>query len=97
MEQKRILLCCGTGIATSTVANNKLCTELDKRGYKGMYTITQCKASEVPSKSADYDVCVSTIVNSYKCECPMVIAIGIILNKNTKEIYDEICQILGFE
>ena len=97
MAVKKILLCCGTGVATSTVANKKLCDELDKRGYKGQYMVSQCKAVEVPSKSPNFDICVSTIANSYKCDCPMVVATGLILNRNTQQIYDQICEILGFE
>lgn len=93
---KRILLCCGTGVATSTVANKKLCEELDRRGFKGQYTVSQCKAVEVPSKSPNFDLCVSTIANAYKCECPLVVATGIILNRGTEAIYDEICEKLGF-
>lgn len=93
---KRILLCCGTGVATSTVANRKLCEELDRRGFKGQYTVSQCKAVEVPSKSPNFDICVSTIANAYKCECPLVVATGIILNRGTQAIYDEICEKLGF-
>lgn len=89
---KRILLCCGTGVATSTVANKKLEEELIKRGFRGDFTISQCKAVEVPSKSPNFDICVSTIANSYKCECPMVIATGIILNRGTEAIYDDVCE-----
>ena len=47
---KRILLCCGTGVATSTVVNKKLAEELKKRGHGGDFTITQCKAAEVPGQ-----------------------------------------------
>lgn len=91
---KRILLCCGTGVATSTVANKKLEAELIKRGFRGDFTISQCKAVEVPSKSPNFDICVSTIANSYKCECPMVIATGIIMNRGTEAIYDNVCETL---
>lgn len=93
---KRILLCCGTGVATSTVANKKLCDELDRRGFKGQYTVSQCKAVEVPSKSPNFDLCVSTIAISYKCDCPLVVATGLIMNRGTEAIYDEICEKLGF-
>ena len=59
--------------------------------------VSQCKAVEVPSKSPNFDICVSTIANSYKCECPMVIATGLILNRGTQEIFDKICEILEFK
>ena len=97
MAIKKILLCCGTGVATSTVANRKLCEELDRRGFKGQYMVSQCNAVEVPSKSPNFDICVSTIANSYRCECPMVIATGLILNRGTQEIFDKICEILEFK
>ena len=87
---KKILLCCGTGVATSTVVHKKLEEELNKRGHKGQFMIFQCKAVEVPAKSSMYDLCVSTIANSYKCDCPMIVATNLILNRNTVETYDKI-------
>lgn len=93
---KHILLCCGTGVATSTVVNKKLEEELKRRGFGGQFEITQCKAVEVPSKSPNFDLCVSTIPNSYQCSCPMVIATGLIMNRGNEAIYNEICEKLGF-
>lgn len=93
---KRILLCCGTGVATSTVVNKKLEEELKRRGFGGQFEISQCKAVEVPSKSPNFDLCVSTIPNSYQCACPIVIATGLIMNRGSEAIYNEICEKLGF-
>lgn len=93
---KRILLCCGTGVATSTVVNKKLEEELKRRGFGGQFEISQCKAVEVPSKSPNFDLCVSTIPNSYQCSCPIVIATGLIMNRGSEAIYNEICEKLGF-
>lgn len=94
---KKILLCCGTGVATSTVVNKKVEEELNRRGHKGQFTITQCKAVEVPAKSSMFDLCVSTIANSYKCDCPMIVATNLILNRNTQEVYDKIEKALFSE
>jgi PTS system galactitol-specific IIB component len=55
---KKILVACGTAIATSTVVAKKLGEVLQKRGIA--VTIDQCKASEVPSRAASYDLIVST-------------------------------------
>jgi len=55
---KKILVACGTAIATSTVVAKKLEEKLRARGIA--VSIDQCKASEVPSKAAGYDVIVST-------------------------------------
>ena len=94
---KRILLCCGTGVATSTVVNKKVEGELKARGHGGDFTISQCKAAEVPSKSGNFDVCVTTVPLSYKCDCPIVVATGIIMNRGTQEIYDAIEKTLWGE
>lgn len=91
---KKILLCCGTGVATSTVVRKRLEEELNKRGHKGKFTINQCKAVEVPSKSASADLCVSTIASSYTCHCPLIIATNLIVNRNTEEIYNQIEEAL---
>lgn len=55
---KKILVACGTAIATSTVVAAKLEEKLRARGIA--VKIDQCKASEVGSKAAGYDVIVST-------------------------------------
>ncbi|MCR5096962.1 MAG: PTS sugar transporter subunit IIB [Erysipelotrichaceae bacterium] len=94
---KRILLCCGTGVATSTVVNKKVEEELKKRGHAGDFTISQCKAAEVPSKSLNFDLCVTTVPLSFKCDCPIVVATGIIINRGTEEIYNNIEKALWSE
>jgi len=55
---KKILVACGTAIATSTVVAKKLEEKLRGRGIA--VAIDQCKASEVGSKASAYDVIVST-------------------------------------
>jgi PTS system galactitol-specific IIB component len=55
---KKILVACGTAIATSTVVAKKLEEKLRARGLA--VSIDQCKASEVGSKAAGYDLIVST-------------------------------------
>jgi len=55
---KKILVACGTAIATSTVVAKKLEEKLKAKGIA--VTIDQCKASEVGSKAAAYDLVVTT-------------------------------------
>jgi len=55
---KKILVACGTAIATSTVVAKKLEEKLRARGIA--VAIDQCKASEVGSKAGGYDLIVST-------------------------------------
>lgn len=94
---KRILLCCGTGVATSTVVNKKLEAELIKRGHRGEFEIVQCKAAEVPAKSPNFDLCVSTLAMSYKCACPIIQATSLLINRNVEATYDQIEKALFTE
>lgn len=55
---KRILVACGTAIATSTVVAKKLEERLKARGLD--VKIDQCKASEVGGRAEQYDLIVST-------------------------------------
>ena len=55
---KKILVACGTAIATSTVVAKKLEEKLRARGIETK--IDQCKASEVSARAANYDLIVST-------------------------------------
>jgi PTS system galactitol-specific IIB component len=58
MPKRKILVACGTAIATSTVVAKKLEEKLRAKGLD--VTIDQCKASEVGSRASGYDVIVST-------------------------------------
>ena len=55
---KKILVACGTAIATSTVVAKKLEEKLRARGID--VKIDQCKASEVGARAHGYDLVVST-------------------------------------
>ncbi len=57
-NKKRVLVACGTAIATSTVVARKIEEELGKRGIE--IAVTQCKASEVPSKIEGQDLVITT-------------------------------------
>jgi galactitol PTS system EIIB component len=56
--KKKILVACGTGVATSTVVAKKLEEKLRARGID--VQIDQCKASEVSTKVDGYDLVVAT-------------------------------------
>jgi PTS system galactitol-specific IIB component len=55
---KKILVACGTAIATSTVVAKKLEEKLGALGIA--VQIDQCKASEVGARAASYDLVVTT-------------------------------------
>jgi len=57
-RMKRILVACGTAMATSTVVARKIGVELARRGIE--VEISQCSTSEVASQIEGYDLVVTT-------------------------------------
>lgn len=55
---KKIIVACGTGIATSTVVCVKIKEALQKAGVQA--EVVQCKVAEIPSKIDDADLVVTT-------------------------------------
>lgn len=70
MVKKRILVACGTAIATSTVVARKIEEELAKRDIA--VETTQCKASEVKSKIEGHDLVVATTFVSDTGDVPVI-------------------------
>lgn len=93
---KRILLCCGSGIATSTAAASRLKTKLEDRGFGGQFETTQCKVNEVASKIADYDIVVSTAVLTGEYSKPVVQGITFLTGMGVDKTVDEIISKLGW-
>lgn len=93
---KKILLCCGSGIATSTAAANRLKEKLEERGFSGQFTTTQCKVNEIASKIDDYDLVISTAVISQPLSKPVVMGIPFLTGIGLDKTIDEIVQKLGW-
>lgn len=87
---KKILIACGSGIATSTVAKQKISSYLDENGYKGQYSIEQCQVSEVVTKSANADFCVSTTVVGGGAKCPVLAGLPLLTNMGLDKLYTSI-------
>ncbi|WP_394820974.1 PTS sugar transporter subunit IIB [Pendulispora albinea] len=90
---KRILVACGTGIATSTVVVQKLGELLRKRGLE--VRIEQCKASEVESKIAFYDLVVSTTEVGDSKGKPVVRTVSFLTGIGVDRDIERIAQILA--
>jgi PTS system galactitol-specific IIB component len=88
--KKRILVACGTAIATSTVVARKIEEELGKRGIE--VSTTQCKATEVPSKIEGYDLVVTTTMVSGTGDIPVIHTVsfltGIGIDKDIEKIME---------
>ena len=67
---KRILVACGTALATSAVIAQKLEQELGSRGIK--VKTSRCKAKDVTAQSRDHDLIVTTTFVSGTGDVPVV-------------------------
>ena len=68
--RRRVLVACGTAIATSTHVANRLAREFQARGLD--VAITQCRISEVNAYASDVDVIVSTAQVAQAVPVPVV-------------------------
>ncbi|MCX7614832.1 MAG: PTS sugar transporter subunit IIB [Clostridiales bacterium] len=92
---KEILVSCGTGVVTSTLATNRMSKMLDERGYKGMYKVTQYKIAELASKDdSGFDVIVHTTTVPSFLKTPCVNALPLVTGIGMEKVADEIIAIL---
>ncbi len=90
---KRVLVACGTAIATSTVVAKKLEEKLRARGIA--VTIDQCKASEVGSKASAYDLIVSTTEVDDSRGKPLVRTLSFLTGVGIDADVEKIAKLLG--
>ena len=90
---KKILVACGTAIATSTVVAKKLEEKLTARGMA--VSIDQCKASEVGSKASGYDLIVSTTEVDDTRGKPIVRTLSFLTGIGIDADVEKIAKLLG--
>ncbi len=91
--KKKILVACGTAIATSTVVARKIEEELEKRGIS--VQLTQCKASEVPSKAEGHDLIVTTTFVSGAGDIPVIQTVSFLTGVGIEADIEKILSYIG--
>ena len=89
---KRILVACGTAIATSTVVALAIEEEMKKRGIK--VTTRQCKATEVKSLAGDADLIVTTTQVPSDLGVPVIQTLAFLTGIGKEEVIEEIVKAL---
>lgn len=93
MGKKRILVACGTGIATSTVVANKIKNILKDKGLD--VEVQQCKVAEVDFKSDRYDLIVTTTpYKNTKNDTPAIVAVSFLTGIGIDKDIDKIISII---
>jgi len=89
---KRILVACGTAIATSTVVAKGIEEAMAERGIK---VITrQCKAAEVKGLAYDADLIVTTTPVPKDLGVPVIQTLAFLTGIGKEEVLDEIEAVL---
>jgi len=91
-QPKRVLVACGTAIATSTVVAKAIEEGLAARGIP---VITrQCKASEVPALAKDFDLVVTTTPVPQDLGIPVIQTLAFLTGIGKDQVLDQIAEIL---
>lgn len=94
---KKLLIMCGTGIATSTIVSGKVKTWLEENGYKDNVRVTQGMISEELTRINDYDVIVSTTLVPDNVKDKVINGVNLITGIGTDEVFHEIKKQLDNE
>jgi PTS system galactitol-specific IIB component len=92
MNSKKIIVACGTGIATSTVVADKISEACKKEGINA--NIIQCKITELRSYADGADLIVTTTILKDKYGVPVINGLSFITgigeNETINQIIDEL-------
>ncbi|WP_208590044.1 PTS sugar transporter subunit IIB [Gracilibacillus suaedae] len=92
---KRILVACGTAIATSTVVAKKIEEVLGSKGHEVF--VDQCKASEASSKVANFDLIVATTPVSGVGDTPVIQTVSFLSGVGIDEDIQKIMDVLELD
>lgn len=84
----KILVACGSGVATSTVAQEAVKEILAKAGIKGK--IYKSTISEIPAKHVDMDIVMVTTNYRQPIDKPLIKVFGLISGIGADKIKEEI-------
>ncbi|AWK52908.1 PTS galactitol transporter subunit IIB [Clostridium beijerinckii] len=92
---KKIIVACGAGVATSTIAIQKIKTGLEKRGLLDKVQITQSTVLELSNEAKNKDLIVTTAMTKEDYGIPVIHGLPFITGIGTEKVMDEIVEKLG--
>ena len=93
-DKKVILVACGTGIATSTMAAKSIESAMEDRGYYDIIT-RQCKTAEIKARLDGVDLLVTTTSFSEDIGVPIIRTLAFLTGMGKDEAIDQIIEALG--
>ncbi|AVR00118.1 PTS sugar transporter subunit IIB [Oceanobacillus sp. M65] len=94
---KKLLIMCGTGIATSTVVTGKVKEWLKEQGLENEVSLYQSKLTDELNRIDDYDVVVSTTLVPDNIKDKVIDGVPLLTGIGTEEMYEEVLSGLNKE
>ena len=94
---KKLLIMCGTGVATSTVVTGKVKEWLEKEGLANGVKLYQSKVADEIGRIDEYDVVVSTTIVPDSIKDKVIDGVPLLTGIDIDEMYKEIRERLSKE
>lgn len=97
MIKKRVLVACGTGVATSVAVARKLENIFKERGFGDLVEVSTCTVAEMESKASKYDLIVTTAHNSKPMPVKVIMGVAFLIGRGTEPVLQDILDTLGLK
>lgn len=87
---KKLLIMCGTGVATSTVVTGKVKEWLKSKGLEHEVTLYQSKIADEIGRINDYDIVVSTTIVPDSIKKNVIMGLPLLTGMGIEEMFAEI-------
>lgn len=94
---KKILVACGTGIATSTLVVKKLDAIFKERGYTSNIIYSTCSVAELEPKAPNYDLIITTAQCNKILQTKVMLGVVFLTGIGIEPTLLEIIKHLGLE
>ena len=92
---KKLLVVCGAGHATSTIAVAKVKEWLAKEGLENQVQIVQSKIADELNRIDDYDAVISTTIVPDSIKAKVINGLGLLTGMGADQIYEAVRERLG--
>ncbi|MFS0673969.1 PTS sugar transporter subunit IIB [Ornithinibacillus sp. 179-J 7C1 HS] len=92
---KKLLIMCGTGIATSTVVTGKVKDWLKENGFEDKVQLYQSKISDEINRIDDYDVVISTTLTPDNVKDKVIDGVPLLTGFGIEDMYEQVKQKLN--
>lgn len=89
---KKILVACGAGVCTSTVALQKIKGKMEERGLSNQLTYGQCAVADLDVTAPNYDLVITTSQVSKEYGVPVIFGLPLITGIGIDPLIDQIIE-----